>query len=56
MEIQMRDRGRYMDGETPRNVMLSVYPSGGEEKVSGFGMVREPGLASWKYFIKKLLD
>lgn len=50
MEIQMRDRGRYMDGETPRNVMLSVYPSGGEEKVSGFGMVREPGLASWKYF------
>ncbi len=50
MKLEMRDKGRYMDGNTPRNVMVSVYPSGREWKVSGFGMVREPGLASWKYF------
>ena len=50
MKLEMKDKGRYMDGNTPRNVMFSVYPSGSEWKVSGFGMVREPGLVSWKYF------
>ena len=50
MGTEMRDKGRYMDGAIPRNVMVSVYPAEGEEKVSGFGMVREPGLATWKYF------
>ena len=50
MKMAIRDKGRYMDGRTPRNVMLSVYLSGQEWKCAGFGMVREPGIATWKYF------
>ena len=50
MNMEIRDKGRYMDGRIPRNVMISVYPSGQEWKCVGFGMVREPGIATWKYF------